>query len=176
MRPESSPAASNTMTLDAVLARLAAREAVDGILLLGSTATGALTPASDYDLLLVFADLPAPLRLVNTWIDGRLTEVYCTTARAVERIVADPAGWPDASEEGAIVNWLRAGRVAHDRAGRLGRAQETARAAPRRPCRVSARSTGPGGKSATTWRRCGAISRPTIPSRDWRSTCGCSTA
>lgn len=130
MRPESSIAASNTMTLDAVLARLAAREAVDGILLLGSTATGALTPASDYDLLLVFADLPAPLRLVNTWVDGRLTEVYCTTAQAVERIVADPAGWPDASEEGAIVTWLWTGHVAHDRAGRLGRAQETARAAP----------------------------------------------
>ena len=124
------PADTASMTLDAVLARLAAHDAVEGILLMGSTGTGELTPTSDYDLLLVLTELPVPLRMVNTWVDGRLTEVYCTTVRAVERAAADPASWPDTSEEGGIVNWLRAGRVVHDRTGRLGRAQGKARAAP----------------------------------------------
>ena len=130
MRPLTGVAGTNTMTLDAVIARLAAHDVVDGILLMGSTASGALTPTSDYDLLLVLDEPPAPLRMVNTWVDGRLTEVYCTTVRALERIVADPASWPDAGEEGIVVTWLRSGRIAHDRAGRLGRARETARAAP----------------------------------------------
>lgn len=130
MRPVTSVAHTNSMTLDVVLARLAAQDAVDGILLMGSTGSGILTPTSDYDLLLVLATPPTPLNIVNTWVDGRLTEVYCTTAAAIERIVADPAAWPDASAEGAIVNWLRTGRIAYDRAGRLERASETARAAP----------------------------------------------
>ncbi|MDP9369911.1 MAG: nucleotidyltransferase domain-containing protein [Chloroflexota bacterium] len=56
-------ARTNTMTLDEVLRRLAQHEFVDGILLLGSTRTGDLTPTSDYDLLLVLVDLPATPRL-----------------------------------------------------------------------------------------------------------------
>lgn len=130
MQPSTVVAQTNAMTLEAVIARLAAHDAVDGILLMGSTGAGILTPASDYDLLLVLAELPVPLRMVNTWIDGRLTEVYCTTVRGVERIAADPAAYSDVDEEGAIAAWLRTGRIAHDRAGRLARAQQAARAAP----------------------------------------------
>ena len=130
MKPVTIPAETNAMTLEAVLARLAAHDAVNGILLMGSTGTGNLAPTSDYDLLLVLAELPVPMRMVTTWVDGRLTEVYCTTVRAVERIIAEPDGWSEVSEDGAIVNWLRAGRVAYDRAGRLRRAQEVARDAP----------------------------------------------
>ena len=130
MKPATIPAETTTMTLEAVIARLAAHDAVDGILLMGSTGTGNLTPASDYDLLLVLTGLPVPMRMVNTWVDGRLTEVYCTTVRAIEQIVAAPAAWSDLSEEGGIVNWLRTGRIAHDRVGRLVRAQAAARAAP----------------------------------------------
>ncbi len=103
MQPITGVASTNTMTLDAVIARLAGRDVVDGILLMGSTATGALTPTSDYDLLLVLDEPPTPLRMVNTWVDGRLTEVYCTTVRALERIVARPAAWPDTGEEGIVV-------------------------------------------------------------------------
>ena len=130
MKPATIPAETNAMTLEAVLARLAAHDAVNGILLMGSTGTGNLAPTSDYDLLLVLAELPVPMRMVTTWVDGRLTEVYCTTVRAVERIIAEPDGWSEVSEDGVIVNWLRAGRVAYDRAGRLRRAQEVARDAP----------------------------------------------
>ena len=39
-----------TTTLDEVIARLAAHEAVDGILTMGSTGGDRLTPESDYDL------------------------------------------------------------------------------------------------------------------------------
>jgi hypothetical protein len=119
------PATTAARSLDAVLARLAARETVSGLLLMGTTGTDALTPASDYDLLLVLALPAAPVNLVVTRIDGHLAEVYCTTVRALRRIAAAPTPWDDASAEGAIARWLRAGRIVHDRAGEL----EAARAA-----------------------------------------------
>ena len=123
-------ASTNGMTLDATIARLADHPAVAGLLLMGTTGTEALTPASDYDLLLILDQPDASLGMVQTWIDGRLTEIYCTPRSALARIVENIASWPDRSEEGAIVRWLREGRIAHDRAGRLRQAQERARAAP----------------------------------------------
>lgn len=117
------------MTLDEVLGRLTQHEIVDGILLLGSTGTDRLTATSDYDLLLVLADPPAPLRLVTTWVDRRLTEVYCTTAPAIERVVANASAWSDTSEEGTLVTWLREGRLGYDRTRRLASAQERVRGA-----------------------------------------------
>ncbi len=118
------------MTLDEVLGRLAQHDLVAGVLLLGSTGTEALTPTSDYDLLLVLADPSPPLRLVTTWVHGRLTEVYGTTSFAVDRVAANPSAWPHGSEEGALVIWLREGRIVADRTGRLATAQEQIREAP----------------------------------------------
>ena len=113
--------------LDELLAQLAGQGFVSGILLLGTTGTAALTPASDYDLLLVFDALPVSLRMVTTWVEGRLTEVYCTTAQTIERVAENPAAWSDTSEEGILVNWLRDGRIVHDRNGRLASIQERVR-------------------------------------------------
>lgn len=129
LRPGSS-ALTNTMTLDEVLRRLAQHELVDGVLLLGSTGTDTLTPTSDYDLLLVLAHAPAPLRMITTWVDRRLTEVYCTTVPAIERVTADLSRWPAASEEATLVTWLREGRLVHDRTGQLVAVQERVRGVP----------------------------------------------
>lgn len=127
------PALTDTPTLDAFVARLATHPVVDGILLMGSTGSGKLTATSDYDVLLILADDPAAPQLVVTWVDNHLTEVYCTPIAALARIVAEPTAWLEESDEGAVVNWLRDGRVVHDRVGRLAAAQEVARAAPPLP-------------------------------------------
>src|SRR5688572_5673411 len=127
MRPLTVPAATADIRLDDLIARLVAQPSVEGILLLGSTATGTLTPASDYDLLLVFDELPAPFRVVTTWVEGRLTEVYCTTIDAVRRVVETATEIPASSEAGAIVVWLRSGRIVHDRRGELLNAQAATR-------------------------------------------------
>jgi hypothetical protein len=91
VKPEASVARTSDLSLAGLLSRLAAHDVVDGIVLMGTTGTPDVTPTSDYDLLLVLRELPAPLRMVTTWVEGRLTEVYCTTVRAIERLVADPA-------------------------------------------------------------------------------------
>jgi len=126
--PVAQPAVSS---LDELLVRLANREVVSGILLLGTTGSAALKPTSDYDLLLVFDTLPVPLRMVTNWIEGRLTEVYCTTVQTVERVATNPAIWTDGSEEGILVNWLRDGRIIHNQDGRLTTAQDKVRQEPR---------------------------------------------
>lgn len=124
MRYPSTVATTMTMTLDATVKRLANHRLVDGILLMGTTGTDALMPDSDYDVLLVLDVATAPVRMVNTWVDGRLTEVYCTTARAIRRITDSGRTWPEQSEEAAIVRWLQAGRMVFDRAGTLVQAQQ----------------------------------------------------
>ena len=124
------PAMTETLTLDAFVTRLATQTVVDGILFMGSTGADKLTPASDYDLLLILADDPAAPRMVVTWVDGHLTEIYCTPITALARIIAEPTAWHEGSEEGSVINWLRNGRIVHDHAGRLAGAQAIARAAP----------------------------------------------
>src|SRR5215217_2729801 len=109
-------ATTTTMSLDEVINRLAENQAITGIVLIGSAATETMTPWSDIDLLLVFEELPAPFRVVNTWVENRLTEVYCITGQALDRIVTADA-WPMGSEEGVVVTWMRTGRIVLDRAG-----------------------------------------------------------
>lgn len=123
-------ARTNSITFDEVLRRLAQHEFVDGVLLLGSTGTASLTPTSDYDLLLVLADLPDAPRLVTTWVEGRLTEVYCTTVSVIERVAGDPSAWCNGSEEAILLTWLQEGRLVSDRTGRIAIAQDRVRWAP----------------------------------------------
>lgn len=123
-------ATTATTPLAEVLARLAGREAVAGLLLMGTTATGALTPSSDYDLLLVLDRPVAPLSLLTTVIDGRFTEGYVTTVAALRRIAAATTPWPDDSAEGAIARWVGTGRIAHDRLGALAAARTALAAVP----------------------------------------------
>ncbi|MDQ2787235.1 MAG: hypothetical protein M3Y58_19775 [Chloroflexota bacterium] len=127
---------TDRLTLDVFTARLATRPAVDGILFMGSTGSGMLNAASDYDLLLILADEPAAPRMVVTWVDGHFTEIYCTPITALARITAEPTIWREGSDEGAVMRWLRDGRIVHDRAGRLADAQAVARAAPPRAVTV----------------------------------------
>jgi predicted nucleotidyltransferase len=114
---------SNTLTLDEFIARLSCHQLVDGIVLIGSTGRGDLTPTSDYDLLLVLSQMPAPFTVALTWIDHRLTDIIFATRQQIEEILAldTPANgeeWP-----GRFIQWLQTGRIAFDRTGRLAQAQ-----------------------------------------------------
>lgn len=127
--PPTSVSRSTTLTLEETIARLAGHDVVDGIAIVGSASQDAVTPASDYDLLVVLSELPAPIRIVLTSVDRRLTEVYVVSAETIERLLATDEPIPDDSDAGLLAGWLRAGRIAFDRAGRLDRAQRRARAA-----------------------------------------------
>ncbi len=118
------------MSLEEVVGRLASHEQVEGLILMGTTGTTSMSPNSDYDLFMVLSQNGVPLRMVTTWIDDRLAEVYCTSVKTVERIARHSAPWPDLSEEGIVLTWLRSGRIAHDRSGTLSSMQAAAANAP----------------------------------------------
>jgi predicted nucleotidyltransferase len=114
---------SNRLSLEEVLARLASHSQVEGILTLGSTRAGALQPHSDYDLLVVLSQMPVPLRVILTTIDGRLTDVLFAHSDLIARIVSGQYPIAGTADEGALVERLKTGEVVHDRTGRIRQAQ-----------------------------------------------------
>ena len=121
---------TDTWTLEQLIRRLAAQPVVDGVLLMGSTAT-TLTPDSDYDLLLVVNELHAPAHLVVTTVDDRFTEVYVQTTAQIDDLINSKEPINTHGFDSALVAWFQTGRVAWDRSGRLQRAQEQLRLNPR---------------------------------------------
>ncbi len=121
---------TGTWTLDQLIARLAAQPVVDGVLLMGSTATTP-TPDSDYDLLLVVNELPTPAHLVVTMVDDRFAEVYVQTTAQIDALINSDQPISTHSFDGALVTWFHTGRIAFDRAGQLQRVQEQLRLNPR---------------------------------------------
>src|SRR4051812_9639725 len=113
------PLQSAAATLDRVVANLSAHPAVDGVLAMGSTATGDLLPASDYDLLVVLPEMPVPLFLVMTTIEGRLSELYFATTPTLDRLLALDAPVPAHTFDATILTWLQSGKIMFDRWGRL---------------------------------------------------------
>ncbi|MBN1965071.1 MAG: hypothetical protein JW910_10510 [Anaerolineae bacterium] len=124
------PAATDHVTLESLLARLAHHASIDGVLLVGSTGGGALSATSDYDLLIVMADT-TPLHVGLAWIDGRLADLVFTDAATIDALVKrdEPASFH--TRAGGLLRWLESGRIAFDRQGRLARAQAFARAGDR---------------------------------------------
>jgi predicted nucleotidyltransferase len=124
--PQSSTA---DLTLDEVIALLGRHPAVDGLLTIGSTGREALTPTSDYDLVVVLAESPLQLGVGITYIDHRLTDLLFVTAGQVEEIVRAQEPLDGEAWVGRLARWLHAGRVVFDRRGRLHAAQERVRSA-----------------------------------------------
>lgn len=130
MQTASIPAESINWPLGETFSQLFAHPDVAGVLALGSTGTSAFTRNSDIDALLVFFSLSAPLRIVNTWIEGRLAEIYCTTLDALEQVVSSNSPFQDGSEQATILEWIKTGRIYSDKSGRLHHLQSRAESAP----------------------------------------------
>jgi predicted nucleotidyltransferase len=114
---------SNTLTLEEVIVRLTKSEAVEGILLIGSANEDSLTPASDYDLVVVLSNMPVPLHVGVTRINHRLTDLIFVSAKEIEEVLAltEPVGC--SKPLGRIIPWIQAGKIVFDRSGRLQRCQ-----------------------------------------------------
>jgi predicted nucleotidyltransferase len=102
------------LTLEQALARIHGHDDVEGVVLLGSTATGAFTAASDFDVLIVTSSIPADFHVEVTQVDGRLTDVLVV---GVERLREAAAGSDE--DDRRICQWLSTGRAVFDRHGIL---------------------------------------------------------
>jgi hypothetical protein len=115
-----SPAPSNTLSLDQVVARLSQRDVVAGVLTIGTTSGDHLTPASDYDLVLVLSEVPDNLEPYGvTHIDGRLTDLLFVTTEQLDEILALEVPIAGHDWLGRIVRWFQEGDIVFDRCGQL---------------------------------------------------------
>jgi predicted nucleotidyltransferase len=109
---------SHFTSLDEVVARLTRHGEVESIAILGSGATGILSPASDYDVLVVLSEMPVPVSLVLTTIERRLAEVVFFSADTIEEWLAMET-FDTESYAGSMLRRLQKARVAFDRTGRI---------------------------------------------------------
>jgi len=117
---------STTMTLEEVVHRLSSHPAVEGILLSGSVGQGkVLTPASDYDLLVVLSLMPLPLQLGLTYVDHRLTECGFMKAEFLNQLLDNTFDRTQANWwERGLIGHLQKGTIVFDRSGRLQHVQD----------------------------------------------------
>ena len=116
---------STTMALEEVVHRLSSHPVVEGILLSGSVGQGkALTPASDYDMLVVLSRMPVPLQLGLTYIDHRLTECGFMSAEFLDQLLDNTFDQTQANWwQRGLLGHLQTGKIVFDRSGRLQQVQ-----------------------------------------------------
>jgi hypothetical protein len=119
---------SHALTLEEVRARLEASELVLGAISIGTTGTEALSPASDYDLVIVLDELPPNLYWAGTTsIDGRLTDLLFISREEIEAVRDLEVPVSEREHLGMIARWLRDGRVLFDTGGAVSAAAEKIR-------------------------------------------------
>ena len=113
--------------LEQVIRRLSAQGRIVGLLAIGSLVDNALTPASDYDLVIVLENI-APLWYVGlTTIGGRFTDLLFVSSDALRQIqeLGSPLG--DTHELAPIIRWFERGAMLLDRTGQLASTQRHVR-------------------------------------------------
>lgn len=106
-------AASDTLhwSLQDVVTRLAHAQQVAALLSIGSLAENQLTPASDYDLVIVLHEFAWPWIVGVTYIEQRFTDLLFVAASAIERISALEALVAQEHELAPVIRWLRQGQL-----------------------------------------------------------------
>jgi predicted nucleotidyltransferase len=118
--------ASNSLTLEEVLARLAASEAVDGLALFGSRTSDRRNPISDYDVLILVTRPPVNIFQMLTHIDGRMADVVFVRSETADRVLAEQALSPVSatSPTGMFLLKMQAAHIVYDASERLRRIQQ----------------------------------------------------
>jgi predicted nucleotidyltransferase len=80
------PSQTHSQPFEDVLNNLRRHEIVEALLTLGSTATGDQTSSSDYDVLIVLREMPFPLQVLLTTINGRLSDILFAPTSLLTRI------------------------------------------------------------------------------------------
>jgi predicted nucleotidyltransferase len=112
---------TGSLSLDQAIQRVTTHHEVESVVLLGSTATGHLNVASDYDIMVVVGDIDG-LTVEVTAVDGRLTDVLVVSLATLRR-----AQRGDDDLSCRIASWLERGLVVFDRSGDVRSAQHKIR-------------------------------------------------
>jgi predicted nucleotidyltransferase len=114
---------THNLSLRQVLQRLERHDAVEGIVLIGSTARTTIPHYSDYDLLLFLREMPVELWLMVTTIESRLTDLVFFSDTVLNSVLERDKPFQAHDAEAPLAHWLSTGRLVFDRSGRLQQAQ-----------------------------------------------------
>ncbi len=113
------------MRFETLVERLKASPAVDGLMLIGSSAQGALNEHSDRDLLIVLNERPITITNGAIFCEGILVDLIIEMRDGVEELAATEPGSISLNDYGApFFNWFSTGRIVLDRSGCLGRLRD----------------------------------------------------
>lgn len=118
----SRPSTTFGISLDELIVRLSRRDSVDGIMVIGSTAHEELTPASDYDLVIVMSELAAPIDMGHTIVDGRDTDLRFLTVEELDDMIETERPVNPYVSNGRTLLRMGDGRIEKDESGLLERA------------------------------------------------------
>ncbi len=130
MHPKSSStqftrySATLKMPLDELIVRLRRREAIDGIMVIGSTARDEMTPASDYDLVIIASDMAALIDMGHTVVDDRHTDLRFLSVQELNDMIESDRPVNPYTSNGTTLLRMGDGRIKKDESGCLGRARE----------------------------------------------------
>jgi predicted nucleotidyltransferase len=110
-------------SIEGVYDRLKQNEEVEGLLLIGSLAKNELSPASDYDLVIVLRNSQLSWYVGVTTINNRFTDLLFVNEEAITAIQNLTSVLPFSHELAPIIRWLKNGVILYDRMGKLTRAQ-----------------------------------------------------
>ncbi len=113
--------------LASVLSRLRTKEQVEGVLAVGSLVSNTLTPASDYDLVIVLKGVERAWYVGVTAIDDRFTDLLFVSANALRQIRALASPLATGHELAPVIHWFERGAILFDAGGQLAAAQRHVR-------------------------------------------------
>lgn len=92
-------------------------------MVIGSTAREELTPASDYDLIIVMSQLAVPVDMGHTVVDGRHTDLRFLTVEELDDMIGTERPVNPYVSNGRTLLRMGDGRIEKDESGRLERAR-----------------------------------------------------
>ena len=120
---------SNHLTLDQVVSRLRASNAVAGIALFGSSLKPANDAVSDYDLLVMLSSPSVRIFQMPTYINGRIADVAFVETEVADSVLSLTEPVSPTSREGYLIGWLEQAEILYDGdSGRLRRIQQKLKA------------------------------------------------
>jgi len=121
---------TQTMTIDAVLAHLAASEVVDGVALRGSRMLQPSDQSTDYDLLVLVTERPLHIIQLFTHVEQRVADVFLMDVKAYDQVIKGDRQLSSSSPDGIFMRKLANAEIIYDRSGRIQRGLEAASNGP----------------------------------------------
>jgi hypothetical protein len=117
------PSQSAHWPLERLIARLSQQPSVAGLLAVGSLVDAEISSSSDYDLVIIADDIPAPWCTGITRVEDRLADLIFVSSNEVDKIGTLDAPLPPSHPQAPVMRWLMQGKILFDRNGSLERFQ-----------------------------------------------------